>query len=210
MNGWYDIASLDRIGEGQDVEGLLESARYLDGLIAKEVEAGVPSTSVLVGGFSQGAATALLALRGGAELAGIAALSGYLPLHSHPPGVVSEANRGTPVFMAHGDSDQVVAFKYGSESAAWLKEAGVAVDFRTYMGMGELRRVTWGWLHSIWGSRHLGRRALPGPGSQGRRAACLQGGGIYVEAFTSLPLSVQGTKLEGMSSRTSRPSWWNA
>ena len=101
-----------------------------------EVAAGVPRSRIVVAGFSQGAASALMQLRGeGAPLAGVVALSGYLPLARDGP--VSPANAATPVLMCHGEADAVVAYKFGVDSAAALKAAGAAsVEFKTYRGMG--------------------------------------------------------------------------
>ena len=73
-------------------------------------------------------------LRTERAVAGVVALSGYLPLASD--GAVSAANKATPVLMCHGDADAVVAYKFGAASADALRKEGVAVDFKTYRGMG--------------------------------------------------------------------------
>ena len=135
MPGWYDISSLDSIAGREDREGLAETTRYLSSLIDAEEAAGVPRSRIVVAGFSQGAASALMQLRGDKPLAGVVALSGYLPLAGDGP--VSPANAATPVLMCHGDADAVVAYKFGVDSAEALKRAGMgSVEFKTYRGMG--------------------------------------------------------------------------
>ncbi|PSC68715.1 acyl-thioesterase 1 isoform A [Micractinium conductrix] len=136
MTGWYDIASLDRLdSEAQDAEAMQESKRYIEGLVEEQIPAGVPSTAIAVGGFSQGGAMALMLLRSKHQLAGVVGLSCYLLLHDQPP-LVSEENKQTPVLMCHGDSDQVVAFQFGKDSYEKLNAAGAPVKFETYPFMG--------------------------------------------------------------------------
>jgi len=88
----------------------------------------------VVAGFSQGGAIALMMLRSSIKLGAVVGLSTYLPLRDQDP--VSEANRGTPVLMCHGDRDQVVAFEFGRSSEAVLRKHGVSTEFNTYSGMG--------------------------------------------------------------------------
>lgn len=81
MTGWYDIASLDKLSDaGDDEEGVRDSVRYVESLIDQEVAAGIPSERIVVGGFSQGGAVALMMLRSPRKLAAILALSTYLML----------------------------------------------------------------------------------------------------------------------------------
>jgi lysophospholipase-2 len=136
MPGWYDIASLEDINQAEDMAGLEESKRYVETLIKAEVDAGIPSDKIVVGGFSQGGAVALMMLRSDYGLAGVVALSSYLPLRDMP-GAVSKANARTPLFMAHGNADQVVDYHYGVNSAEVLKSTHqVPVEFKSYGGMG--------------------------------------------------------------------------
>eukprot|EP00884_Botryococcus_braunii_P017011 jgi/Botrbrau1/3994/Bobra.0016s0007.2 len=107
MPGWYDITSLDGINANEDKEGLEESKRYIESLVQQQIDSGIPSNRIVIAGFSQGGAVALMMLRSNITFGGIAALSGYLPLTRVEP-VVSEANKNTPVAMFHGDADQVV------------------------------------------------------------------------------------------------------
>ncbi|GIL72626.1 hypothetical protein Vretimale_4375 [Volvox reticuliferus] len=135
MPGWYDIASLEDIQGGEDASGLRESQRYVEELIRKEIAAGVPATKIVVGGFSQGGAVALMMLRSDIQLGAIVALSGYIPLHKEQP-IFSEANAKTPILMCHGDADQTVAFEFGHQSFQLLSSLGANVEFQRYLGMG--------------------------------------------------------------------------
>eukprot|EP00879_Flechtneria_rotunda_P008474 GHRR01008878.1.p1 GENE.GHRR01008878.1~~GHRR01008878.1.p1 ORF type:complete len:307 (+),score=60.50 GHRR01008878.1:92-922(+) len=135
MPGWYDIASLDEINHHEDKAGMLESKRYIEELISSEVAAGIPSNRVVVAGFSQGGAVALLMLRSAHKLAGVVGLSTYLPLRKEAP-IISDANKSTPIFQAHGDADNTVQYEFGVRTYNMLKEAGADVAFKTYNGMG--------------------------------------------------------------------------
>lgn len=132
MPAWYDIYSLER-GEREDDKGILESARQIMQLIEQEELRGIPSNKIVLAGFSQGAAMALqAALHYPKKLAGVFALSGYLPL-SHQFGErLSEANRTIPIYMAHGTEDQVVPLQYARHSKAYLTQQGYLVDWQTY------------------------------------------------------------------------------
>ncbi|EFJ47101.1 hypothetical protein VOLCADRAFT_81547 [Volvox carteri f. nagariensis] len=134
MPGWYDIASLEDIQGGEDGAGLRESQRYVEELIQREIAAGIPSTKIVIGGFSQGGAVALMMLRSSIQLGGVVALSAYVPLHKEQP-LVSEANSKTPIFMCHGDADQTVAFEFGRRSYQMLLSLDANVEFQTYLGM---------------------------------------------------------------------------
>jgi lysophospholipase-2 len=133
MSGWYDISSLEDIDQSEDAEGLRESQRYVESLVSAEAGAGVPSERVVVGGFSQGGAVALMMLRSRLKLAGVVGLSTYLPLRKEPLG---EANAATPILLAHGDADGVVAYQFGVGTYNALKAAGRTVELKTYRGMG--------------------------------------------------------------------------
>ncbi|KAJ9509200.1 hypothetical protein QJQ45_001480 [Haematococcus lacustris] len=109
--------------------------RYVEQLINAEVAAGIPSQRIVVCGFSQGGAIALLMLRSNLKLAGIVGLSTYLPM-SKVPGILSDTNKDTPILMCHGDSDQVVAYQFGRESHSVLTKLGADTDFATFSGMG--------------------------------------------------------------------------
>ncbi|KAI9138474.1 Phospholipase/carboxylesterase/thioesterase [Paraphysoderma sedebokerense] len=136
MPSWYDIYSLsDRDGK-EDEKGLKESVDKVLALVKKEVDSGIPSDRIVIGGFSQGAALSLLSmLTGDTKFAGVAALSGYLPMRNKAKELMKETNKSTPIFMGHGDADEVVQHKWGSLTADALKALGYSVEFHTYRGM---------------------------------------------------------------------------
>ena len=133
MRGWYDITSIDFESREQDAEGIKESANSIDLLIEQELERGIPAENIILAGFSQGGAIALYAgLLSKHPLGGILALSCYLPLQAEILPAITDANRPTPVFMAHGTSDDVIALRYGEQSYASLQASGIQVEWHTY------------------------------------------------------------------------------
>jgi phospholipase/carboxylesterase len=132
MRAWYDILGLDR-SAAQDESGIRESADTAHALIRRENERGVPSDRIVLAGFSQGGAVALFAgLRHPERLAGILALSTYLPLESSLAAEAHPASAAVPVFMAHGRFDNVVPLALGQGSRDFLAGRGYEVDWRTY------------------------------------------------------------------------------
>eukprot|EP01023_Acetabularia_acetabulum_P027516 TRINITY_DN26034_c0_g2_i3.p1 TRINITY_DN26034_c0_g2~~TRINITY_DN26034_c0_g2_i3.p1 ORF type:complete len:264 (-),score=41.28 TRINITY_DN26034_c0_g2_i3:595-1275(-) len=135
MPGWYDINSLNSIDQRVDREGLLDSSSYVEKLVEDENKAGIEYSKIAVGGFSQGGAVALTSLMWKKKIAAIVGLSCYLPLKDENP-FVSAENLATPIFMAHGNQDDVVQYQYGQGSSELLKSAGLNVEFHTIPGMG--------------------------------------------------------------------------
>ena len=132
MRAWYDIKSLTAEGR-EDAEGIAASARRIEGLIAELRDEGIAPDRVVVAGFSQGGAVALHTARGYAvRLAGVLALSTYLPLRDRLADHAHAANRDLPILMMHGSFDGVVSPEFGSASKDRLLEAGYRVDWRTY------------------------------------------------------------------------------
>jgi phospholipase/carboxylesterase len=132
MRAWYDIYAFDAAAR-QDEAGIRASIGEVEALIAREHERGVPSERIFLAGFSQGGAIALAAGLCHAErLAGIVALSTYLPIASTLAAERSAANAATPIFQAHGSADPVVALPRGSASRDALQALGYAVDWHTY------------------------------------------------------------------------------
>lgn len=146
MRAWYDIVSLDRPGP-EDAAGIRASAAAVTRLIDAELERGLEAANVVVAGFSQGGALALhAALRERRRLAGVLALSAYLPLADTLAAERAAENRATPIFMAHGTEDPVVPLAFAERSRAHLAEAGYAIEWHTYpIGHGvaadELRAI---------------------------------------------------------------------
>ena len=136
MRAWYDIISLDRDGP-VDEAGIRHSGEILNTLIRRERERGIDSDRIVIAGFSQGGAIALHgALRYTEKLAGLMALSTYLPLSaSFDEEVIGNddaANADIPIFMAHGSFDPVLPMHLGSDSAAFLKERDFDIEWHDY------------------------------------------------------------------------------
>ena len=132
MRAWYDIVGAD-IASRQDETGVRESIAAVEELIAREAERGVVPANLLLAGFSQGGAIALAAgLRHAQRLAGIVALSTYLPIAQTTAAERSTANADVPIFMAHGSHDPVVPQTLGSHSRDHLTALGLAIDWHSY------------------------------------------------------------------------------
>ena len=133
MRAWYDIAAFD-LNARQDEAGMRASIGEVETLIARERGRGVPSEHIVLAGFSQGGAIALAAgLRHPERLAGIIALSTYLPLQAALTGERSAANATLPIFWGHGTLDPVVLLQRGTDSRDLLQSLGYAVDWHTYL-----------------------------------------------------------------------------
>jgi phospholipase/carboxylesterase len=132
MRAWYDILGLE-IAQRQDEKGLRESIAFVQKLVARENARGIPSERIIIAGFSQGGAIALAAaVRHAEKLGGVVALSTYLPIAESTQAERSEANRGLPVFMAHGNLDPVVGHALGLMSKGFLENLGYSVDWHSY------------------------------------------------------------------------------
>ncbi|GLQ98000.1 alpha/beta hydrolase [Dyella mobilis] len=132
MRAWYDIYGFDLVSR-QDEAGVRESIAQVEALIAREQERGVPSERILLAGFSQGGAIALAAgLRHSQRLAGIIALSTYLPIADSLAAERGAANAAVPIFWGHGTFDPVVAMQRGVDSRKVLEALGYQVAWHTY------------------------------------------------------------------------------
>lgn len=132
MPAWYDIREMD-LRRDHDMKGVEESAAQVAGLVANEVERGVPAGRIVLAGFSQGGAVAIYAaLRHPERLAGLLALSTYLVGEESLDAEASPANRSLPVFQAHGEFDPMVAPARGHACRARLEASGWPVEWRTY------------------------------------------------------------------------------
>ena len=141
MRAWYDIfAPIDPstmlrtgIGEHQDAAGIYASQADVEALIEREVARGILPQHIFLAGFSQGGAIALhTALRRSVPLAGVLALSAYLPLLETVSREAPASSRQTPVFMAHGRNDTVIPCALGVASRESLLELGYAVEWHEY------------------------------------------------------------------------------
>ena len=132
MPGWYDITGIDLVSR-QDAAGIQKSERAIAALIGHEMSRGIAPSHIVLAGFSQGCAMALhTGLRFGHTLAGIMALSGYLPLADRFAGERTAPNAKTPIFMAHGTQDPVVVIARGEDSRNALAALGHPVQWHTY------------------------------------------------------------------------------
>ena len=132
MRAWYDIADAD-LANRADESGVRASAGILEALIEEELGRGIDSTRILLAGFSQGGAIALhTGLRYAKPLAGILALSTYLPLEQAASDERHEANHDVPIFMAHGSHDPVIPLALSEHSRRFLTSLGYKVECHTY------------------------------------------------------------------------------
>jgi len=132
MRAWFDIGGLDRRSE-EDEAGIRESGEGVRALVGREKERGIPAERIVLAGFSQGGAMALhTALRETERLAGVLALSTYLPLAGTLEAEAHPANAAVPLFMAHGTADPIVPLTLGESSRNRLRSLGHEVDWHTY------------------------------------------------------------------------------
>ncbi|MEO8104441.1 MAG: alpha/beta fold hydrolase [Betaproteobacteria bacterium] len=135
MRAWYDVSLGDLEGgtKRADEQGVRHSQTRIGQLIAREVERKIPSKNIVLAGFSQGGAIALqTALRYPDRLAGVMALSCYLPCSDSFAAEAAAANASTPVFIAHGTQDPVVPYAMGKNSSDLLVKSGYTVEWHEY------------------------------------------------------------------------------
>ena len=135
MRAWYDVSFGDLEGQSRlaDERGVRESQAHITALIEREARRGIAAQDIVLAGFSQGGAIALqTGLRHPQKLAGVMALSAYLPLAESLLQEAAPANKTTPVFMAHGTYDPVVPLMMGAGSMTLLTGLGYAVEWRQY------------------------------------------------------------------------------
>jgi len=130
MPAWWDIRSLDKLDGNEDEEGIKRSVTEVEAIIQKEVSNGIPANRIVLGGFSQGAATALYTgLTSKFKLAGIVALSGYLPIQNT---INWESANQVPVLQCHGKDDGVVKFSVGQLAQSVLTSKLQNYTFNAY------------------------------------------------------------------------------
>lgn len=132
MPAWYDLYGLTP-GSQEDEEGIRDSQNYINSLIKIEIDKGISPSRIVLAGFSQGGAIALhTALRYPQKLAGVLALSTYLPLKSKLDTEVQLANADTPIFMAHGIYDDVISLETSKVSLNLLQNRQIPVIWHQY------------------------------------------------------------------------------
>lgn len=132
MRAWYDILAMGGRG-GEDEAGLRASQALIDALITREVERGVPSSRIVLAGFSQGCAMTLMTgLRRTQPLAALVGLSGYLPLAATTAAERAPHSLSMPIFLAHGRFDPMIALPRAQASRDALVALGYAVQWHEY------------------------------------------------------------------------------
>lgn len=132
MRAWYDIYALEP-GMPEDREGLEAAANIVLGLIAEQQRQGIPPQQMVLAGFSQGGAVSLFtALSNALPLAGVLALSTYLPVAEHVRGIATPEGLAIPVWMAHGTEDPVVPLALAQASMETLREMGLQLEWHCY------------------------------------------------------------------------------
>jgi phospholipase/carboxylesterase len=132
MRAWYDIVA-DDIARREDERGVRASQRLVEALIARERERGVPAARIVLAGFSQGGAIALqTGLRHAERLAGIMALSTYVPIASALEAERNAANNDVPIFIAHGTQDPIIPLTHARRSRELLERLGYPVEWHEY------------------------------------------------------------------------------
>ena len=132
MPGWYDIKGMD-LADKEDLPGMTESQSFLEGLIADQIERGIPSKNIILAGFSQGGAVAYYTgVRSPHNIGGILALSTYLPFSRLTEAEHSGKNLSAPIMAMHGKQDPVVPISSGKLSADSLLSLGYSVDWKEY------------------------------------------------------------------------------
>jgi phospholipase/carboxylesterase len=132
MRSWYDILTPNLV-KREDEAGIRTSEQAIQALIARENARGVPTSRIVLAGFSQGCAMTLhTGIRLKEKLAGLMGLSGYLPLIDMAAQERHSANATTPIFLAHGTHDPVVTLERAEASRAKLVDLGYSVQWHTY------------------------------------------------------------------------------
>jgi len=132
MRAWYDLLSLERVDDEDEI-GIRLGAALIERLIERQIDRGISPAKIVLAGFSQGGAIALFtALRYSRSLAGVLALSAYLPLGEATGRERHPANAGLSIFMAHGVIDDVVPIRFARNSRKRLHRMGYAVSWSEY------------------------------------------------------------------------------
>ena len=154
MRAWYDILGAD-LQRREDEAGLRDAVKQVHALIDRERARGVAANRIVLAGFSQGCAVTLLAgLRYPERLAGLAGLSGYLPLADTTAAERHAANHGLPIFLGHGRNDSMVPMARGIASRDALSALGYGVEWHDYpmehsVCMEEVTELN-RWLRRVW------------------------------------------------------------
>lgn len=132
MPAWYDIFAFNQNAH-EDEAGIKASQQIVETLITQEIAHGIKPERIVIAGFSQGGAIALhTALRHHQRLAGVLALSTYLPLKTNLEAEANPVNRNIPIFMAHGTHDEVISMATNSQSRHLLTQYYSKLEWHEY------------------------------------------------------------------------------
>jgi phospholipase/carboxylesterase len=132
MPSWYDINN-NNLHNRADMTGVLISETLVRALINEQIDNGIAASNIVLAGFSQGGVMSLFTgLRFEHKLAGILALSCYLPIKDQLPSEVSAANKTTPILQHHGEQDNVVPLSSGKMANELMKNNGYNTQWKTY------------------------------------------------------------------------------
>lgn len=132
MPAWFDLSSMD-FALHEDEEGIKTSAQQIEEIIQSQNNRGINTNKIVIAGFSQGGAIALYTgLRYPEPLAGIMALSTYLPLAKTFENNLPDANQDTPIMMCHGTDDPIVPYHLGDDSRFFMEKAGLNIEWYSY------------------------------------------------------------------------------
>ncbi|KAL0078123.1 Phospholipase/carboxylesterase/thioesterase [Phycomyces blakesleeanus] len=134
---WFDIRELGlKLTTNEDRDGILDSLAKINQIIKDEVDRGIPSNRIAVGGFSQGGVLSLLtALTSEYKLAAIFGCSGWIPIADTLKNLLSGANKETPIQMYHGDADYDILLEVEQNSFDFIKQLGYNVQLKVFPGM---------------------------------------------------------------------------
>ncbi|ODQ64008.1 acyl-protein thioesterase 1 [Nadsonia fulvescens var. elongata DSM 6958] len=139
MPAWFDILKPAQAPGGQDEGDILETVKYVESLIANEIAGGIPTSKIVIGGFSQGSAIGMTTAAIISEkVAGFTCLSGFLPMKDQIKNELqNDVNKDTPIFIAHGTSDKMVHYSNGVASKDFMIDdlAFSNVEWHSYPGM---------------------------------------------------------------------------
>lgn len=132
MRGWYDIKP-GKDGFSENNDDIRESCRLIHSLIKQEQDRGIPASRIILAGFSQGGAVALYTGLGLEQpLAGILALSTYVPMIESIASWMPASIKSVPVFQAHGQFDPLIALNRAEKSLSTMKQQGIQIEWHSY------------------------------------------------------------------------------
>lgn len=136
MPAWYDIKDTTFLARSEHCQGLSTTQKTISDLIEEEIRNGIPSDNIMLGGFSQGGASAMyIGYTYPKKLAGLLLLSAYLPQQKEFFEKFNEVNRTTEFLMCHGDHDNVIPINWGRKASEQIKSLGVPGTILSYRDM---------------------------------------------------------------------------